>query len=126
MGRQSFLVREADMATSEVWPELRLADWKDTCDTLHMWTQIVGKVRMELSAHLNHWWSTTLYLSARGLTTSTIYYGDRAFEIEFDFAHSLLRIRFGDGPDRTVGLAPRSVADFYSELFSVLKVEGVE
>ena len=73
------------MNSIDSWPSLPLAEWRDTCDTLHMWAQIVGKVRMQLSSPLNHWWATTFYVNARGLTTSPIPFGNRVFEIQFDF-----------------------------------------
>ena len=74
----------------ECWPSLPLDSWKDTCATLHMWTQIVGKVRMALSPPVNHWWHVTLYVTARGLTTSPIPYGTRTFEVSLDASISLL------------------------------------
>ncbi len=76
----------------EAWPALPLAEWKDTCDTLHMWTQVVGKVRLKLSPHLNQWWEVPLYVSARGLTTSPIPWGNGIFEMEFDFIDHKLEI----------------------------------
>src|SRR5580704_9142573 len=76
-----------------LWPALPIAEWQQTRDTLHMWTQIVGKTRLVLSPYLNHWWEVPLYVSARGLTTSAIPYGDHAFEIEFDFTDHNLVIR---------------------------------
>ena len=75
------------------WPSLPLAEWNDTCETLHMWTQIVGKVRMALTPPVNHWWHTTLYVSACGLTTSAIPYAEGLFEIEFDFVRHQLVLR---------------------------------
>ena len=111
---------------AECWPSLPLASWKDTCDTLHMWTQIVGKVRMALTPRLNHWWNVPLYVSARGLTTSPIPYGPRVFEVEFDFIEHKLFVRCNDGAVRQVFLAPRSVADFYQEFMATLKTMGLE
>jgi hypothetical protein len=105
----------------ECWPEFRLADWKDTYATLHMWTQIVGKIRLELTPLVNHWWNVPLYVSSRGLTTSIIPYGDRHFDIEFDFFDNKLVIRTTDPKVATVELAPRTVADFYGELMSALR-----
>jgi len=104
----------------DVWPELPLAAWQDTYGTLHMWTQIVGKIRMTLTPLINHYWNATLYVSARGLTTSSIPYPRGVFEIEFDFiAHKLL-IRTSEGDDRSLDLAPRTVADFYADVMSTL------
>lgn len=109
-----------------VWPALPLAEWQDTYQTLHLWTQIVGKVRLTLSPHVNHWWSTTLYTTPRGLTTSTIPYGTRTFEIAFDFLDHTLRIQSSDGASRAMGLYPRSVADFYRELMALLRAISLE
>jgi hypothetical protein len=102
------------------WPELPLAAWQDTYDTLHMWTQIVGKIRMTLTPLINHYWNATLYVSARGLTTSAIPYPRGIFAIEFDFIGHKLVIETSQGDIRTLDLAPRSVADFYAELMSTL------
>ena len=107
--------------SSECWPELRLADWKDTYATLHMWTQIVGKIRLKLAPKTNHWWNVPLYVSSRGLSTSIIPYGSRYFEMEFDFLEHKLVIRTTDPKTESVALAPRSVADFYTELMAVLR-----
>jgi hypothetical protein len=104
----------------DVWPELPLAAWQDTYDTLHMWTQIVGKIRMTLTPLINHYWNATLYVSARGLTTSAIPYPPGVFEIEFDFIAHKLVIRTSEGADRALDLAPRTVADFYADVMSTL------
>ncbi|HKF20962.1 MAG TPA: DUF5996 family protein [Candidatus Angelobacter sp.] len=105
----------------DCWPSLPLAAWKDTYATLHMWTQIVGKVRLALTPKINHWWNVPLYVSARGLTTSVIPDGSRVFDMEFDFVEHKLWIRTNDPATRTIALAPRSVADFYKEVMSVLR-----
>jgi hypothetical protein len=110
----------------QCWPELPLADWKDTYATLHMWTQIVGKIRLELTPKLNHWWNVPLYVSSRGLTTSMIPYGQRPFELEFDFVEHKLVIRTSEGRIASVALAARSVADFYKEVMSTLRSLGIE
>jgi hypothetical protein len=110
----------------ECWPVFRLADWKDTYATLHMWTQIVGKIRLELTPRVNHWWNVPLYVSSRGLTTSIIPYGNRHFDMEFDFVENKLIIRTTDPKTASVALAPRSVADFYHELMSTLRSLGIE
>ena len=111
---------------SSAWPALPLDAWRDTYATLHLWTQIVGKIRMALSPHVNHWWEVPLYLTARGLTTSPIPYRDRVFELNFDFlAHALL-VLTSDGMTRRIVLHPRSVADFYQELMGVLNALGLE
>jgi hypothetical protein len=98
------------------WPDLPYQDWKDTLATLHMWCQIVGKIRVAQSPWINHSWHATFYLSSRGLTTSTIPYGTRIFELDFDFIDHLLRISTSDAATKTMALKPRSVADFYREL----------
>lgn len=102
------------------WPELNYADWKDTCATLHMWTQIVGKIRLALSPWTNHSWHVTLYVTARGLTTSPIPHGTETFEIRFDFIDHTLRIVKSDGGQRSLPLKPQSVADFYKAVMNAL------
>jgi Family of unknown function (DUF5996) len=102
------------------WPELNYADWKDTCATLHMWTQIVGKIRLTLSPWTNHSWHVTLYVTSRGLTTLPIPHGTDTFEIRFDFIDQRLRILKSDGGTRTIELKPRSVADFYQAVMTAL------
>jgi hypothetical protein len=91
-----------------------------------MWTQIVGKVRMALTPVLNHWWNVPLYVNSRGLTTSSIPYGDRAFEIWFDFIDHQLVLQTSDGTRKTLPLVPRSVADFYLEFMNMLHSTGIE
>jgi hypothetical protein len=108
-----------------VWPELKLSEWEDTRDTLHMWTQIVGKVRMAVTPMVNHWWNVTLYVSARGLTTSLMHWRGRAFEIEFDFIDHVLEIRTADGERQRVALEPRTVADFYAATMRALDDLGM-
>jgi hypothetical protein len=108
------------------WPTLPLVEWKETFATLHMWTQIVGKVRMALSPHLNHWWEVPLYVSAVGLTTSPIPYGAGIFEIEFDFIDHRLDILTSWGERRSMWLASRSVADFYHEFMEMLQSLGIK
>src|ERR1700747_2368912 len=110
----------------ECWPAFRLAEWKETYATLHMWTQIVGKIRLELTPRVNHWWNVPLYLSSRGLSTSIIPYGSRHFDMEFDFFENQLIIRTTDAKTASVALAPRSVADFYRELMATLRSLGIE
>jgi hypothetical protein len=104
-----------------VWPALPLPGWQDTYETLHLWTQIVGKVRLSLSPPINHWWAVALYVTSRGLTTSSIPYGTRTFEVTFDFLDHLLWVRTSDGASRAMALYPRSVADFYREFMAILK-----
>jgi hypothetical protein len=112
--------------TSPDWPALPFAEWESTCDTLHMWTQIVGKTRKMLTPLVNHWWNVTLYVTPRGLTTSTIPLAQQAFEAEFDFIGHRLLIQTSKGEERKIGLGPRSVADFYGEYMSTLRSLGIE
>ena len=103
------------------WPELPYAAWRETCDTLHLWTQIVGKIRLMQTPWVNHGWHVTLYVTSRGLTTSPIPHGTRTFEISFDFiAHALL-IEVSDGGSRRLALEPRSVADFHAAVMTALQ-----
>jgi hypothetical protein len=88
----------------QCWPALPLSSWKDTFATLHMWTQIVGKVRLRLTPVVNHWWNVPLYVTARGLTTSRIPYGERAFEVWFDFIGHQLVLETSDGQRKTLPL----------------------
>jgi hypothetical protein len=106
------------------WPALPLDGWKDTYATLHRWTQVVGKVRMACTPWVNHSWCVTLYVTARGLTTSAIPYGGKTFQIDFDFIDQQLWVRTSDGEVRAVELRPRSVADFYRELMARLRELG--
>jgi hypothetical protein len=108
------------------WPELPLGEWKETLETLHMWMQVVGKIRLAQAPFVNHWWHVPFYLTARGLTTSPMPYGDRLFEIDFDFIDHALWIRTGEGSRRRVDLVPRTVADFYAEVMSTLRRLGFE
>ena len=110
---------------SGAWPSLPLAAWQDTYATLHMWTQIVGKVRMALTPSQNHWWHVTLYVTSRGLSTSPIPYGSRAFEILFDFIDHMLVVTCTDGTARRLPLVPRAVADFYRDLMAMLDALGI-
>jgi len=105
---------------SNSWPALPFAEWKDTAITLHMWTQIVGKIRLTLSPWTNHSWHVTLYLTSRGLTTSPIPHASDTFEIYFDFIDHNLRILKSDGSHRAIEQKPRSVADFYSAVMATL------
>src|ERR1700733_14334913 len=97
----------------ECWPSLPLDSWKDTYATLHMWIQIVGKVRLALTPLVNHWWNVPLYVTARGLTTSRIAYGARAFELRFDFLAHELVLETSEGTVKTLALKPQTVAAFY-------------
>jgi len=108
------------------WPPLPLASWSATASTLHMWTQIVGKIRLALSPHVNHWWQVPLYVSTRGLSTSVIPYGERMFEMEFDFLDHNLVIRESSRATKYVPLYARPVADFYRELMEVLHALSID
>jgi hypothetical protein len=116
----------AASALSDAWPPLPLEEWKPTYHNLHMWTQIVGKVRLALAPKTNHWWNVPLYLNARGLTTSPVPYGKDIFEIQFDFVDHKLVIDRCDGSRRTLALEPRTVADFYSEFMSALRALNIK
>jgi len=112
-------------AAQDEWPELPLAAWRDTYATLHMWSQIVGKVRLALSPRINHWWEVPLYVSATGLTTSAIPYPGGIFEIEFDFIHHQLLIKTNHDMAAKLALKQRSVADFYREFMAALASLGI-
>jgi hypothetical protein len=116
---------QQDTDPGPAWPRLRTADWTDTRDTLHLWTQIVGKIRMAHAPAVNHWWHVTLYVSARGLTTSAIPYRGRVFEIEFDFLDHVLHVRTSEGDRQSVPLAPKPVATFYAETMEALNALGL-
>jgi hypothetical protein len=108
------------------WPALRVDDWKPTQDTLHMWTQIIGKIRLACAPLINHWWEVTLYVSPRGLITSAIPNGSRLFDIEFDFVDHVLALRTSDGASASVALAPKTVAEFYAETMAALHRLGID
>jgi hypothetical protein len=108
------------------WPTLPAAEWAETRDTLHMWSQIVGKVRLALSPMINHWWQATFYVNASGFTTSLIPWRDGGFEMTFDFHSHVLDITTVGGVTRELRLESRSVSDFYRELFDVLRGLGIE
>lgn len=112
------------MSANQQWPPLDYGEWKKTLETLHMWTQIVGKIRLAYSPWINHSWGSTLYVTPRGLTTSTLYQGTGQFDIEFDFHDHLVTVRTGQGEQRTVSLEPRTVASFYGELMGHLNELG--
>ena len=109
----------------EAWPDLPYSAWADTCATLHLWTQVVGKIRLAFTPWLNHSWHVPLYVTARGLTTSPIPYRDRFFEINFDFKDHLLDISVSDGARKQIPLAPRPVAEFYALVMAALAELGI-
>jgi len=108
------------------WPALPLERWKDTRATLHMWTQIVGKIRLALTPLVNHWWNVPLYVNTRGLTTSAIPYGDRPFELWFDFIDHQLVLQKCDGSRSVLPLTAMPVADFYQKVTSMLRSSDIE
>jgi hypothetical protein len=108
------------------WPQLPYDEWADSCATLQLWTQIVGKIRMAQMPAVNHWWHVPLYLTARGLTTSPMPHGPRIFQIDFDFVEHQLRIDVSDGRRGSLALQPRSVAAFYAELMGRLRALGLD
>jgi hypothetical protein len=109
----------------EVWPALPYEAWRDTLDTLHMWTQIVGKVKLALVPFLNQWWEVGFTVTARGLTTGTIPFDHRVFQVDFDFLDHRLDITVNDGSARAIPLQPQSVADFYQAFMSALEDLGI-
>jgi Family of unknown function (DUF5996) len=115
----------SELNDGKAWSELPYQAWKDSCATLHLWTQVVGKIRLAQTPWLNHSWHVVLYVTARGLTTSPIPYETRVFQIDFDFLKHVLVISTDDGARREIGLFPRSVADFYGEVMRVLSELGL-
>src|SRR5262249_43805970 len=123
--RQGGRVMAFTQSTTETWPPLPYDAWKDTLDTLHMWTQVVGKVKLELVPFLNEWWEVAFTVTARGLTTGTIPFGRRVFQVDFDFLDHRLDIRASDGASRSLSLGPRSVANFYRAFMAALAELGI-
>jgi len=111
---------------SNNWPALPLEEWQETCATLHMWTQIVGKIRLAQTPLVNHWWNVPLYVSARGLTTTAMPYGEIFFEMEFDFIDHKLDITCSHGQSTSIALVPKSVATFYRETMDALRQLGID
>jgi len=116
---------DINIDSPECWPALPFERWGDTYATLHMWTQIIGKVRLALTPRVNHWWNVALYASARGLTTSAIPYGGRAFEIQFDFIDHKLLLETNDSLIKTLPLRPMSVAEFYEAFMGMLRAAEI-
>lgn len=121
------MVRRIDIpeTRTEAWPELPFDSWAETCETLHLWTQIVGKVALELRHFLNEWWQIAFRLTPRGLTTGTIPYVQGFFAIDFDFVRHALIITTSDGESSELPLAPRSVASFYREIMALLQALNI-
>ena len=119
-------VSDQGILIDNICPSLPLAAWQETYSTLHMWAQVVGKIRLALAPKLNHWWQSTLLVTPRGLTTSSIPYGTRSFQISFNFLDHQLQIETSDGITKRIALAPRSVADFYQNVMFALSEIGIE
>ena len=111
--------------TNPNWPAIPYVDWRETAQTLHMWTQIIGKTRMVLSPWLNHAWHVTLYVTPRGMTTGTIPHGERTFCIEFDFIDHQTVIESCEGDIEKLPLVAQDTADFYSAVMSTLDKMGL-
>jgi hypothetical protein len=113
-------------STSKAWPALAYADWQDTCGTLHLWTQVVGKVKLALSPLANHWWGVVLTVNARGLTTGPMPYGGRALQIDFDFCAHELILRTSDAREQRLKLRAMTVADFHADVMACLRALDVD
>ena len=118
-------MNESASVPGEAWPSLRTSEWTATRDTLHMWLQIVGKIRLAHAPMVNHWWQSTLYVTSRGLGTSAIPYRYALFDIEFDFFEHRLLIRSSDGRSRSVALTAQPVADFHARTLGALDELGI-
>ena len=112
-------------ASTNLWPALPFAEWKDTYDTIHRWAQVVGKIRLALTPLVNHWWNSTLYITPHGLTTSIMYYNGRLLQIDFDFISHLLLLVTSDNHTKTIALRPCSVAEFYQATMAALRSLGI-
>jgi uncharacterized protein DUF5996 len=117
---------EGQAARAATWPDLPFVAWRDTCATLHLWTQVVGKIRLARAPMINHWWQVPLYVTARGLTTSPMPDGARTFQMDFDFLAHRLTIETSDGAADSLALEPRSVADFHAEVMGRLRALELE
>ena len=112
--------------TMHIWPALELDDWRETFETVHRWTQIVGKTRLALSPTQSHWWHVALYVSTRGLRTSPIPYGHRTFEVELDFVAHMLIVQTSDGTTSTMPLMRKPTAELYDEYMTLLRSLDIE
>src|SRR5947209_8533070 len=110
----------SDKKSSNDWPALAYADWQDTCNTLHLWTQVVGKVKLALAPLMNHWWGIVLFVTARGLTTGAMPYRGRVLQIDFDFCAHVLVLRTSDSREQRIALEPMATADFYAAVMRAL------
>lgn len=120
------MTSKSAISDTQPWPELHLAEWRDTCETLHMWSQIVGKVRLALSPPVNHWWQVALYVSPTGLTTSAIPFDRGIFEVQFDFVRHRLVVQTDAGRQESLPLVPMSVADFYRAFVGLLSEMNIK
>ena len=116
----------SESTADNAWPALAYADWQDTCATLHLWTQIVGKVKLALAPLANHWWGVVLFVTARGLTTGPMAYRDRVLQIDFDFCAHELVLRTSDAREQRIALTPMAVADFYAAVMDRLRALDVD
>src|SRR5580704_8344586 len=114
------------MSENPLWPDLPLDAWSDTCDTLHLWTQIVGKVRIATTPLINHWWNSTFLVTARGLAAPAMAYAGGTFDVIFDFSHHQLVIETSDCRLESFALEPMAVADFYAEFMKQLHRLGID
>ena len=110
---------------ADIWPDLSYPSWRTTVATLHLWTQVIGKIRLSLTPWINHGWQVPLYVTARGLGTGPVPFGNEIFEVEFDFISHHLQIRTSQGAERKLALEPQSVADFYFRVLDLLNGIGV-
>ena len=115
-----------DPSGTDAWPALAYADWQDTCNTLHLWTQIVGKMKLALAPLSNHWWGIVLFVTARGLTTGAMPYRDRVLQIDFDFCAHELILRTSDAREQRTALVPMATADFYAAVMTRLSALDVD
>ena len=116
----------AEDKNDNAWPDLPFAEWQDTCATLHMWTQIIGKIRLALEPMVNHWWQMPLYVTSTGLTTSPIPYESRSVQIDFDFCRHTLNFTTSDQRRAEFALVPMSVAQFYDRTIQILRDLGID
>jgi len=114
------------MTAANAWPKLAYADWADTCGTLHLWTQVAGKVKLALAPLSNHWWGIVLFVTARGLTTGAMPYGGRALQIDFDFCAHELILQTSDARERRIKLHAMATADFHAAVMAALRVLDVD
>src|SRR5437764_7448684 len=116
----------SESSSDTAWPALVYADWADTCNTLHLWTQIVGKVKLALAPLSNHWWGVTLFVTARGVTTGAMAYRGRALQIDFDFCAHQLVLHTSDAREQRIALAPMPTAEFYAVVMRALRALDVD